>query len=75
MTRKDYVLLAQTLGDAYRTTRPSTDTPAEYVLGCHDGIRIAALFIARALADINARFDRGRFMRDAGIPDTNTEEA
>lgn len=58
MTRKDYVLLAAALKAARdRLTGPSQEV---------DGIDYAAMDIADALAADNPRFDRDRFLRDAG---------
>lgn len=58
MTRKDYVML----GDAIRAARhaappPYNDMVADYV----------AEYIATRLEADNARFDRSRFLRDAGV--------
>lgn len=60
MTRKDYVLLADAL-------RRGTANKSTGVLSYRDGVEDAALSIADALARDNPRFDRERFLRDAGV--------
>jgi hypothetical protein len=64
MTRRDYVLLSGAINKAVTAIR-ETHTPET------DEAMVGAQFIAEtigdALAQVNGRFDRARFMRDAGF--------
>jgi hypothetical protein len=62
VTRKDYVLLAE----AFKAARAeSAGSPLSGAF--KSGIDNAAEYVADALAADNPRFDRARFLRDAGV--------
>ena len=60
MTRKDYVLIADALRQAYVVQR-------DRYVGTSAGVRAAAEYISDALASDNPRFDRERFLKAAGV--------
>lgn len=62
MTRRDYVLIASALKSARDYQSSSTHAWA-FAYGCDT----TALELAKSLGRANARFDRGRFLRDSGV--------
>jgi hypothetical protein len=62
MTRHDYILLSGALATAARACETE---PGGFLTVV--GITLAAEAIAGALARDNPRFDRERFLRDAGV--------
>ena len=61
MTRKDFVLLAQTLRTVRSSYAPHWDP--NLFRACDDHAKA----VADALAQDNRAFDRARFLRDAGV--------
>jgi hypothetical protein len=76
MTRKDYILIAETLrqllddiarqGDSLERVGLSDRTRA-VIHGEHLGVRHAALRLADVLRQDNPRFDRTRFIEACGL--------
>jgi hypothetical protein len=73
MTRKDYVMIAetlrQTLADIARDASSDllTDTGRTHLGGERAGVRHAALRVMEALAADNPRFERETFLRACGF--------
>jgi hypothetical protein len=73
MTRKDYVMIAETLrgllADIERESAPMAvcDRTRAIMTGEHLGVRHAALRLADQLHSENTRFDRTRFMAACGL--------
>lgn len=75
MTRKDYILIAGVLAEAYRNAKHEAnfDVNAGYKL---NGIGSAAESLARGLAADNPRFDREHFLAVVrGEKDLNSRPA
>jgi hypothetical protein len=75
MTRKDYVMIAetlrQTLADIARDASSDllTDTGRTHLGGERAGVRHAALRVMEALAAENPRFERETFLKACGFYD------
>lgn len=72
MTRKDYVMIAETirelLADIERGAATAVcDRTRNIITGEHLGVRHAALRLADQLHSENTRFDRARFIEACGL--------
>ena len=73
MTRKDYILIAETLrqllADIERESAPMAvcDRTRALMAGEHLGVRHAALRLGDQLRQDNPRFDRTRFIEACGL--------
>lgn len=62
MTKKDFELIARVLSEQLAST--TADTPRDAVTA----VECVAYRFARALANENPRFNRGRFLAACGVP-------
>ena len=65
MTRKDYILIAAAINDAYHSAS-FVNEEITRVAVLH-GIDCAANYLAAALGRDNPRFDRSRFVKACGL--------
>ena len=63
MTRKDYVLIADTLANLMKDFNNGGDDTVSLTLVSHE--------LADVLASDNPRFDRGRFLAACGVKEVN----
>lgn len=63
MTRKDYVIIAETLSNLMSDFNNGGDDTVSLTLVAHE--------LAEALASDNVRFDRSRFLTACGVKEVN----
>jgi hypothetical protein len=64
MTRKDYIILAEALSQAWLNPDDMKDRDSE---GFADGLKAVRHYIVKALKQDNPRFDKDKFVKATGF--------